>query len=88
MGLSIGLLGSAFLRRKRSWMTGLLALAAMAGTAGLSGCGSGSTPLPASTTGGTTTTTAPKGTYNLVFAASDYVNRSPSATVNVTLVIQ
>ena len=83
-----GLLGSAFLRRKRSWMTGLLALAAMAGTAGLSGCGSGSTPLPASTTGGTTTTTAPKGTYNLVFAASDYVNRSPSATVNVTLVIQ
>ncbi|GAA3752391.1 hypothetical protein GCM10022270_08870 [Terriglobus aquaticus] len=83
-----GLLGSAFLRRKRAWMTGLLALAAMAGTFGLSGCGSGSAPLSTTTTGGSGTVSAPKGTYNVVFSASDYVNNSPSATVNVTLVIQ
>lgn len=84
-----GLLGSAFFRRKRAWMSGLLALAAMAGTAGLSGCGSGSAPLSSSTTGGGgTTVAAPKGTYNLVFSASDYVNNNPSATLNVTLVVQ
>ncbi len=85
-----GLLGTAFFRRRRTWMTGLLALAAIAGTAGLSGCGSGSTPLPAGTTGGGggTTSIAPKGTYTFAFVASDYANGSPSASTNVTLVIQ
>ena len=85
-----GLLGSAFLRRRRTWMTGLLALAFLAGTAGLSGCGSGSAPLSTGTgtTGGGTTTTAPKGTYNIVFSASSFTNSSVAASANVTLVIQ
>ncbi|WP_419805083.1 protease pro-enzyme activation domain-containing protein [Terriglobus sp.] len=83
-----GLLGSAFLRRRQRWMTGLLALAAVAGTAGLSGCGSGSTPLPSGTTGSGTTSTAPKGTYNLVFSAQDSTRSGIATSTAVTLVIQ
>ena len=84
-----GLLGSAFLRRRRAWVTGLLAFAAMAGTVGLSGCGSGSTPLSTTTTGGgSTISAAPKGTYNLVFGVGPYLSTTTAATTNVTLVIQ
>lgn len=88
-----GLIGSSVLRRRRMWATGLLALAAMAATAGLSGCGSGAAPLSSGTTGGSgngsgTASVAPKGTYNIVFSASDFTNSSASASANVTLVIQ
>ena len=86
-----GMFGLACFRRRRVCMSGLLALAAMAGMAGLSGCGSGATPLSPGTTSGTgsgTITAAPKGTYSLVISVLGYPNRTPTASTNVTLVIQ
>ena len=79
-----GLLGSALLRRRRLWMTGLLAVTFLAATAGLSGCGSGTAAL----SGTTTTNTVTKGTYNLVFKVASYPGSTITATSNVSLVLQ
>ncbi len=81
-----GLLGSFAMRRRKPWMTGLLAIACTAAIAGLSGCGNGAAALPASTT--TTTTTAQPGTYNLQITATSVSNSSLTATTNLTLVVQ
>ncbi len=79
-----GLLGSCAVRRRKLWSSGLLAVAFSVAAAGLSGCGSGSTALPATAT----TTSAQPGTYNLLVTATSVSNSSLTATTNLTLVIQ
>ncbi len=82
-------LGGLSLRRRKSLARvaggGLLAVAFTLGAMGVTGCGSGTSPLTTTTT--TTTSSTPK-IYNYVITAQAFPSGSVSTTTNFTLTVQ
>lgn len=78
------MIGGLFLRRRRTWAGGLLAVAFTATLLGLNGCGNSSTPITSTTPTPVTTVT---GTYTITVTATS-LSGSIVSSSNFTLVLQ